>query len=74
MSKQDEEHNTFITVDGLFCYVSLLYGLKNVLSTFVHVMHKTFGDLIRDLVEVYVDHIIAKIKSYSSLLDNLASL
>jgi hypothetical protein len=34
-------------------------------------MHKTFRDLIRDLVEVYVDDIIVKIKSHSSLLDNL---
>jgi hypothetical protein len=35
-------------------------------------MHKTFGDLIRDLVEVYVDDIVIKIKSRVSLLDNLA--
>jgi hypothetical protein len=34
-------------------------------------MDKTFGDLIRNLVEVYVDDIIIKIKSHSSLLDNL---
>jgi hypothetical protein len=34
-------------------------------------MHKTFRDLIRDLVEVYVDDIVVKIKSHSSLLDNL---
>jgi hypothetical protein len=26
-------------------------------------MHKTFGDLIRDLVEVYVDDIVVKVKS-----------
>jgi hypothetical protein len=38
----------------------------------VHAMHKTFGDLIRDLVEVYVDDIVVKIKSHASLLDNLA--
>jgi hypothetical protein len=50
------------------------YGLKNALSTFVRTMHKTFGDIIRDLVEVYIDDIIVKIKSHSSLLDNLASL
>jgi hypothetical protein len=50
----------------------MLYGLKNALPTFVHVMHKTFGDLIRDLIEMYVDDIIVKIKSCSSLLDNLA--
>jgi hypothetical protein len=35
-------------------------------------MHKTFTDLIRDLVEVYVDDVVVKIKSRASLLDNLA--
>jgi hypothetical protein len=34
-------------------------------------MHKTFGDFIRDLIEVYGDDIVVKIKSRSSLLDNL---
>jgi hypothetical protein len=48
------------------------YSLKNALPTFVRVMHKTFGDLIRDLIEVYVDDIIVKIKSRASLLDNPA--
>jgi hypothetical protein len=48
------------------------YGLKNALPTFVRAMHKTFGDLIRDLVEVYVDDIIVKVKSSAYLLDNLA--
>jgi hypothetical protein len=72
MSREDEEHTTFIIVDGLFCCVSMPYGLKNDLPTFVRAMHKTFGDLIRDLIEVYVDDIVVKIKSHSSLLDNLA--
>jgi hypothetical protein len=48
------------------------YGLKNALPTFMHVTHKTFGDLIRDLVEVYVDDIVVKVKSSASMLDNLA--
>jgi hypothetical protein len=72
MSRQDEENTAFITVDDLFRYVSMLYGLKNALPTFVRAMHKTFSDLIRDLVEVYVDDIIVKVKSSASLLDNLA--
>jgi hypothetical protein len=71
MSREDEEHTAFIIVDDLFCYVSMPYGLKNALPSFVHAMHKTFRDLIRDLVEVYVDDIVVKIKSHSSLLDNL---
>jgi hypothetical protein len=70
--REDEEHTAFIAVDGIFCYVSMPYALKNVLPTFVRAMHKTFRDLIRDLVEVYVDDIIVKIKLHSSLPDNLA--
>jgi hypothetical protein len=72
MSKEDEENTVFITVDGLFCYVSIPYGLKNALPAFVRVMYETFGDLIRDLVDVYVDDIIIKVKSCTCLMDNLA--
>jgi hypothetical protein len=72
MSREDEKNTAFITVDGLFYNVSMPYGLKNALPTFVCAMYKTFGDLIRDLVEVYVDDIIIKVKSSASLLDNLA--
>jgi hypothetical protein len=71
MSREDEENTAFITVDDLFCYVSMSYGFKNTLPTFARAMHKTFGDLIRDLVEVYVDGIVVKVKSRASLLDNL---
>jgi hypothetical protein len=74
MSREDEEHTTLIIVDDLFCFVSMPYGLKNALPTFVRAMHKTFGDLIRDLIKVYVDDIVVKIKSHSSLLDNLAKV
>jgi hypothetical protein len=72
MSREDEEHTTFLTVDVLFCYVSMPFSLKNTLPTFMRAMHKTFRDLIRDLIEVYVDDIIVKIKSRASLLDNLS--
>jgi hypothetical protein len=47
------------------------YGLKNALPTFVRAMSKTFGDLIRDKVEVYVDDIIVKTKRGSTLVEDL---
>jgi hypothetical protein len=75
MSREDEENTTFIIVDGDIDgepLASIPYGLKNALPTFMRTMHKTSGDLIRDLVEVYVDDIIVKVKSSASLLDNLA--
>jgi hypothetical protein len=71
MPREDEEYTAFITVDDLFCFVFMPYDLKNDLPTFVRAMHKTFGDLIRNLIEVYVDDIVVKIKLRASLLDNL---
>jgi hypothetical protein len=50
MSRQDRKHTVFVTVDELYCYVVMPYGLKNALPTFVRAMSKTFGDLIRDMV------------------------
>jgi methionine salvage enolase-phosphatase E1 len=58
-------------VDGLYCYVVIPYGLKNALPTFVRAMSKTFGDLIRDKVEVYVDDIVVKTKRGSTLVEDL---
>jgi hypothetical protein len=71
MSKQDRKHTSFVTVDGLYCYVVMPNGLKNALPTFVRVMSKTFGDLIRDRVEVYVDDIVVKTKRGSTLVEDL---
>jgi hypothetical protein len=71
MSREDWKHTAFVTVDGLYCYVVMSYGLENALPTFVRVMSKTFGDLIRDKVEVYVDDIMVKTKRGSTLVEDL---
>jgi hypothetical protein len=72
MSRGDRKHTTFVIVDGLYCYVVMSYGLKNALPTFVRAMSKTFGDLIRDKVEVYVDNIVVKTKRRSTLVEDLS--
>jgi ribonuclease HI/transposase InsO family protein len=74
MFRDDEEHTAFVTVDGLYCYVVMPYGLKNALPTFVRAMHKTFGKLNRDIVEIYVDDLVVKIKVGSSMLTNLLQI
>jgi hypothetical protein len=43
MSREDRKHTAFVTVDGLYYYVVMPYGLKNALPTFVPAMSKTFG-------------------------------
>jgi hypothetical protein len=74
MSREDRKHTAFVTVDGLYCYVVMPYGLKNALPTFVQAMSKTFGDLIRDRVEVYVDDIVVKTKRGSTLVEDLTPI
>jgi hypothetical protein len=71
MSRQDRKHTAFVTVDGLYCYVVMPYGLKNALPTFVRAMSKTFGDLIRDRIEIYVDDIVVKTKRGLTLVEDL---
>jgi hypothetical protein len=71
MSVEDKKHTAFVTIDGLYCYVVMPYGLRNALPTFVRAMKFTFGDLIRNLVEVYVDDIVVKTSERSTLLDDL---
>jgi hypothetical protein len=71
MSREDRKHTAFVTVDGLYYYVVMPYGLKNALPTFVRAMSKTFGDLIRDMIEIYVDDIVVKTKRGSTLVEDL---
>jgi hypothetical protein len=71
MSREDRKHTAFVIVDELYCHVVMSYGLKNALPTFVRAMSKTFGDLIRDKVEVYVDDIVFKTKRRSTLVEDL---
>jgi hypothetical protein len=71
MSREDKKHIAFVIVDGLYCYVVMSYGLKNALPTFMWAMSKTFEDLLRDKVEVYVDEIVVKTKRGSTLVEDL---
>jgi hypothetical protein len=50
MSREDRKHTAFVTVDGIYCYVVMPYGLKNAVPTFVRAISETFGYLIRDKV------------------------
>jgi hypothetical protein len=72
MAKDDRKHTAFITVDGLYCYIVIPYGLINAPPTFAHAMNITLGDLVRYIVDVYVDDIVVKTRESNSLLENLA--
>ncbi|GKE25477.1 reverse transcriptase domain-containing protein [Tanacetum coccineum] len=60
MAKEDEEKMAFITSQGIFCYSKMPFGLKNVGSTYQHLVDKAFQKQIGRNLEVYVDDLVIK--------------
>ncbi len=62
MNPEDEEKTTFITEIRIYCYVRMLFGLKNASATYQRLMNKVFSSQIGRNMEVYVDDMIVKSK------------
>ena len=62
MYKPDEEHTSFITNRGLYCYKAMPFGLKNTWATYQRLMNMMFKDLIGKSIEIYVDDMLVKSK------------
>src|SRR3954464_7496396 len=71
MKEEDEEHTSFITPYGVFCYRTMPFGLKNVSATYQRVMQACLREQIGRNVQVYGDDIVIKTYSASTLLDDL---
>nr|CAN79729.1 hypothetical protein VITISV_034267 [Vitis vinifera] len=54
-----------MTPHGLYCYKVMLFGLKNAGATYQRLMTKIFKSLIGRTVEIYIDDIVVKIKTWS---------
>ncbi|XP_022876923.1 uncharacterized protein LOC111395145 [Olea europaea var. sylvestris] len=60
MHPADEEHTSFITDRGLYCYRIMPFGLKNAGATYQRLVNKIFTGLIGKTMEVYVDDMLVK--------------
>ena len=58
-----KKKTAFITPHGLYCYIVILFGLKNGRATYQRLMTKIFKPLIDHIVEVYIDDIVVKSKT-----------
>jgi hypothetical protein len=73
MAKEDASKTTFICPDfiGLFEWVVMTFGLKNVGATYQRAMNLIFHELLGNNVEVYIDDIVVKSAEFSSDLADL---
>ena len=62
MKESDQLATSFITPFGMYCYVTMPFGLKNAGATYQRCILAVFGDLIGRTVEAFVDDIVVKSK------------
>jgi hypothetical protein len=72
MKESDQLATSFITPFGMYCYVTMSFGLRNEGATYQRCMQHVFGDHIGRTVEAYVDDIVVKTRKADNLVTDLS--
>ncbi|XP_074371492.1 uncharacterized protein LOC141712443 [Apium graveolens] len=70
----DQEHASFITDRGLYCYIGMPFGLINVGATYQRLVKMMFKDQIGRTMEVYVDDMLVKSEVVSDHIKHLMEM
>ena len=71
MYEPNEEHTSFITDQGLYCYKAMPFDLKNAGTTYQRLVNEMFKDLIGKSMEVNVDNMLVKSKTTGDHIGHL---
>ena len=71
MKESDQLTTSFITPFGMYCYVTMPFGLRNAGATYQRCMTQVFGEHIGRTIEAYVDDIVVKSRKARDLVDDL---
>ena len=71
LKESDQLATSFITPFGMYCYVTMPFGLRNAGATYQRCMLHMFGKHIGSTVEAYVDDIVVKSKKQGDLIQDL---
>jgi ribonuclease HI len=72
MKESDQLATSFITPCGMYCYVTMPFGLRNAGTTYQRCMQHVFGDHIGRTVEAYVDDTVVKTRKVDDLVSDLS--
>src|SRR5436189_4793791 len=65
---------SFITPFGAYCYITMLFGLKNAGATYKRAMQRCPYDQLEHNVEAYVDDVIIKSRVKEDLISDLSEM
>jgi hypothetical protein len=71
MKESDQLATSFITPFGMYCYVTMSFGLRNAGATYQRCMQRVFGDHIGRTIEAYIDDIVVKTRKVDDLVNDL---
>ena len=71
MKESDQLATSFIMPFGMYCYVTMPFGLRNAGATYQRCMLHVFGDHLGRNVEAYVDDIVVKSRKADDLVADL---
>ncbi|XP_027181756.1 uncharacterized protein LOC113780142 [Coffea eugenioides] len=71
MSQEDHEKTAFYTDQGVYCYTTMPFGLKNAETTYQRLVNQAFKSQIGRNVETYVDDILLKSQTTSTFMSDL---
>jgi hypothetical protein len=72
LREEDQIKTSFIMPFSAYCYMTMLFGLKNTGATYQRAIQQCLKDQIIDqLIEAYVDDVVVKTKVASTLVDDL---
>ncbi|GJV13465.1 reverse transcriptase domain-containing protein [Tanacetum coccineum] len=71
MAESDEEKTAFHTIQGLYCYSKMHFGLKNADATYQRLMDKAFDSQVGRNIEVYVNDLVIKSHTEAEMLRDI---
>ena len=71
MKESDLLATSFISPFGMYCYVTMPFGLRNAGATYQRCMLHVFGDHLGRNIEAYVDDIVVKSRKVDDLVADL---
>ena len=71
MKESDQLATSFITPFGMYCYVTMPFGLRNTGATYQRCMTQVFGEHIERTAKAYVNNIVVKSRKAGDLVKDL---